>query len=269
MTMDVKKPVENPTLSSLLKEFRTCNDSARPEVLEKIGKEFAEKAHLLAVVDLDEDKIEKKDNNSFVFKEGTTISFVMLKDQNDRDYLAVYTDWNEIGKNEAYRNNQVSTFILSFDDMAAITKGQAGIVINPFSDNFVITAENVVHMKNHKDNITRGYSENVVEEDTPVKIGDPADYPHEMTDSISSYAKTNKNIDAIWLKLMIKDNEHSYLLIVDFKGDRNTVFSSIALAANPYNHKRLPIDMIPFADEFGQRAASGKPFYKRKKGLFW
>ena len=124
-------------------------------------------------------------------------------------------------------------------------------------------------MKKHKDIVTKGYSENVVEKDTAVKIGDPADYPTEMVEAIKAYAKTNKSIISIWLKLMIRETEKSFLLIVDFKGDMNAAFSSIAKVANMHNHSGLPIDMIPFADTFGQSAARGEPFYKRKKGLFW
>ncbi|MBR0385383.1 MAG: enhanced serine sensitivity protein SseB [Erysipelotrichaceae bacterium] len=269
MNIDVNKPVENPRLSELLKEYKNCDDADRRELQEKIAEELAMNAHLLAIVDLDEDKIEKKDGNTAVFKEGSHISFAMLKGANNNDYLPVYTDWNAIGKNEGYRNTRVNTFILSFDDMAAITKGKAGIVINPFSDDFVITPENVIHIKKHKDSITKGYSENVIEKETTVSIGDPADYPTEMVEAIRAYAKTNKNIDAIWLKLMIKEDERSYLLIVDSKGDMNTVFSSIAHAASPHNRSGLPIDMVPFADEFGMKCAKGEPIYKRKKGLFW
>jgi hypothetical protein len=28
------------------------------------------------------------------------------------------------------------------------------------------------------------------------------------------------------------------------------------------------LDMVPYHDDFGQRAATGKPFYRRKMGLF-
>lgn len=269
MSIDVNKPVENPKLSSLLKELRNSEADLQQDLHEKIAEEIAMNAYLLAMVNMDEDKIEKKDDNTVVFKKDAQISFVMLKDQNENDYLAVYTDWDEIGKNEEFKNIKVNTFILSFDDMVAITNGKAGIVINPFSDNYVISNENVVHMKKHKDNLIKGYSENVVEKDTQVKIGDPANYPIEMVEAIKAYSKTNKNVNAIWLKLMIKDYEQSYLLIVDFNGDREKVFSSIASVATPYIQGGLPIDMVSYSDSFGKEAAIGEPFYKRKKGLFW
>ena len=145
---------------------------------------------------------------------------------------------------------------------------KAGTVINPFSDNFVIKPQNVVHIKQHKDYLKKGFTENRVEQETRVQIGEPADYPAEMAEAIRQYAKTNKAINAIWLKLMINKDEKSYLLIVDFTGDRDTVFSAIARAGSPHIHNGIPIDMVPFTDSFGKSAATGTPFYKRRKGLF-
>jgi len=268
MNIDINKPVENPKLSTLLKEFSIADQSKRMELQEKIAEELAMHAYLLAIVHMNENDVEHKEDHTAVFRKNAQISFVMLKDQNQKDYLPVYTDWNAIGKNEAYKDMHINTFILSFDDMASITSGKAGIAINPFSDNFIITPENVVHIKQHRDNILRGYSENTVEKDTKVQIGDPADYPASMVESIKQYAKKDKDVKAIWLKLMIKDNEKSYLLVVDFTGDRHKVFSSIANAASSHNQSGLPIDMVSYADQFGHDAATGQPFYKRKKGLF-
>jgi len=269
MDIDVNKPVENPELSALLKQLKDADEAKRNELREKIAEELAMKSHLLAIVRIDDQNVERKEDGTAVFKKDSKLSFVMLQDQGGRTYLPVYTDWTEIGKNEKFKDQPVNTFILSFDDMAAITAGKAGIAVNPYSDNFVITAENVVHMKQHKDSIVKGYSENVVKETMKVQIGEPADYPHEMVESIRKYAKTNKDIEAIWLKLMVKENEKSYLLIVDFKGDRNSVFSAIANAAIPHIHNGMPVDMVPLTDKFGRDAATGEPFYRRKKGLFW
>ena len=144
---------------------------------------------------------------------------------------------------------------------------EKGIVINPYSDNFVISPQNVIHMKDHKDMVTKGYSEQKVSKDTQVMIGEPAVYPTEMVQSIKEFANKNKAIKAIWLKLMMKDGEQSYLVIVDFKGDQNMVFAGIADAARPYLNG-MYIDMVPYADRFGQKAATGQPFYRRKIGLF-
>lgn len=268
MKPDVNKPVENPKLKSLLNDFNRQAEEMRSSAAEAVAEELAMNAYLLAVIQVDESNVEHNSDGTAVFKKDSAISFEMFSNAEGTHYLPVYTDWNELRKNGKYKDIHVSTLIVSFDDISAITAGKAGAVINPFSDNFVITPQNIVHIRQHKDYLAKGYTENTVEEDTRVQIGEPADYPSEMVEAIRQYARTNKAVNAIWLKLMIRNNEKSYLLIVDYTGNRDAVFSSIAHAGNSHVHNGIPVDMVSYADSFGQNAASGEPFYRRRKGLF-
>ena len=67
-----------------------------------------------------------------------------------------------------------------------------------------------------------------------------------------------------WLKLMISEEERSFLLVIDFTGDRKTVFAGISDAAVPFLPKGYYLDMIPYEDSLGQQAATGEPYYKRQ-----
>lgn len=269
MPVDVNKPVENPVLKALLNEYGNADQTQRNALAEKIAEETALRAHLLAVIHVNENDIEHHGDGTAVFRQNSSISFEMFKAADGTDFLPVYTDWEELRKYEKYKDIHINTLILSFDDIASITAGRAGAVIDPFSHNFVISPADIVHIKQHKDAVTKGYSENTVQKDTTVQIGEPADYPHEMAEAVRQYAKTDRSVKAVWLKLMIKENERSYLLIVDFDGDRDTVFSAIADTAVKHIHNGLPVDMVPYADSFGRKAASGKPIYKKKTGLFF
>ena len=100
-----------------------------------------------------------------------------------------------------------------------------------------------------------------------MQIGDPAEYTVEMAEAIKRYAEKNKGIRAIWLKLMIKEGEKSYLLIVD-ADDAPAFFNGIGEAAKSHIGKGMFLDMVPYNSEFGRKAAAGKPFYKRSKGIF-
>ena len=270
MRPDVNKPVENPKLSSLFLELKSADDSRRPQIREAIAEELALNAYLLAVIHMDENNSVHKDDGTFELKKGATIEFEMLK-AGDTFFMPVFTDWNELLKCEEYQKRykeySLQTLIVSFDDMAAITAGQKGIAVNPFSDNLAIGPQDVMHIKNHKDLVTKGSTEVTMAEDTTVQIGDPANYPTEMVEAIKKYAKKNKAINAIWLKLMTRDGEQSFLAIVDFVGDRKAVFGGIAEAARPF-FNGMYLDMVPYADNFGQQAAKGDPFDKRKKGVF-
>lgn len=90
-----------------------------------------------------------------------------------------------------------------------------------------------------------------------------------MVKALSDYSRKVKEIRSIWLKLMIQDQEQSYLLVVDFTGDRQKIFSGLADVARPYLPSNMYIDMVPYDDDFGRKASqTGKPFYQRKKRLF-
>ena len=128
----------------------------------------------------------------------------------------------------------------------------------------MITPANVLSMKEHKEYLNTGRVQHVVQEDTPVFLGDPADFPTEMAEAAAKYAQGNPDINAFWLKLMTSEKDQSFLLVIDCTGDWNTAVSGIADAAQPFLPKGYYLDMIPYEDSLGQQAATGEPYYKRQ-----
>ena len=96
----------------------------------------------------------------------------------------------------------------------------------------------------------------------PFNWGSRANIP-KTWNAICAHVKKKKNVKAAYLRLMEKDGEQSYLVIVDFTGDRREVFDGIGKAA--WNHLNgMFIDLVPLDTDFGQQAAAGvEPFYKR------
>ncbi len=87
--------------------------------------------------------------------------------------------------------------------------------------------------------------------------------------ALADYSRKVKKIKAIWLKLMILDQKQSYLLVVDFTGDRQKIFAGLADTAGAFLPRNMYIDIVPYADDFGRNAVqNGKPFYQRKHRLF-
>lgn len=274
MEIDVTKPVENPELSAMLKKrSQLSNDDVQGFVncMNEIAREVAVNAHFLVVMNMDENDIEYKEDNQAVFKKDSKIAIGSLSSEDGKHFLPVFTDWNELRKWEIYAEGHVQTMIFSFDDLYTIVtkSGDDGIVINPFSDNVVFSISNLERMKQMKDIEENGYSTQEVKKDTKVLIGEPADYPHELVEAVKNYAKSSKSIKAIWLKLMVKDNEQSYLLIVDYDGDQSEVFKGISNVAVSHLKNGKFVDLVPFNDDFGRNAATGEPFYKKKRFLFW
>ena len=158
--------------------------------------------------------------------------------------------------------------ILPFDQMAFYAEGGKGIVVNPFTDNFIISPENLARMKQRREEAEKGFYAQKITKETTVRIGDPANDPTELKAALSRYAVQTKSIKAMWLKLMEREGELSYLVVVDLEGDMNAAFKGIGDAAAPYLQHGMYVDMVPYDRDFGRRAAAGEPFYRKKKGLF-
>jgi len=265
MGVDVNKPVENPRLKELLKQRSSVSQSEQLPILNAIAEEMAMNASFLAVVDFGDSHVENNPDGTAVFKEDSQISFPMLG-LNDGGYVQpLFTDWEELRKWDPFKAGDVKTFILSFDDVYALMSSRkTGIVLNPFGDAFMIPFETMEHIKHVKDSqhSSAKVEHQVVQKDTKVTIGEPRDYPKQMVEAISAHAKKVPAIKAIWLKLMIKEGEQSFLIIVDATGDARSYFQGIADAAIPYLPQEMYIDMVPANEGFGKGAATGTPFYK-------
>lgn len=269
MAVDVNRPVENPVLKGLLSDLSKASQEKKLDIFNKVAEEVAFNAHFLLVADLGGAPLRHNDDGTAVFSRGAQIKFPMLTAQGGEKFLPLFTDWDELRKWESFSTGDVSTIVVSFDDIYAMASKEKGpVVINPFGDVLTLPFDMLSRIKTLKDIKMTGVSPQIVKEQTPVKLGEPADYPRRMTDSIIAHAKRVKAIEAIWLKLMEKNGELSYLLVVDAKGDARQYFKGIADAAVPFLPSGMFVDMVPYTDRFGKSAATGDPFYRRKKGLF-
>ena len=271
MEVDVNKPLENPVLKELFARVRQARtDEERAEAFNEAAEEIVMNAHFLSAVEFSQSPEDQGDGTA-VCKAETTMSLAGLTTQDGRSFLPVFIDWEELGKWDAVRGETPSTMIFSFDDYAAMVLGSdggSGLVVNPFSDNMVITREMVAQWREHKQIVLTGHAEHTVKKDTQVLLGEPKEYPTVLVEALSDCAKREKSIQRLWLRLMQKDGEFSYLVIVENQGGGKPPYDQLAERARPYLNG-MYVDMVPYGDGFGRDAAEGvEPFYKRQKGLF-
>ncbi|MNP46492.1 hypothetical protein D3C76_1404920 [compost metagenome] len=88
-----------------------------------------------------------------------------------------------------------------------------------------------------------------------------------MIAAVEAYMKTQKGIKQAYLRLMAKDNEPSYLLIVDFEGNKDEILQGIAEAASPYLNG-MPLDIVSM-DGWANEVKELEPFYKKKRFGLW
>jgi hypothetical protein len=111
--------------------------------------------------------------------------------------------------------------------------------------------------------------ENVVEEGTPIRFGEPTFYPEELIQAISECLKGRKNVNAAYFQVMEAKGEVSFLLVVDFQGDKDELLQSIADAADKYLDG-MYLNLMAYDNESGREVArKTKPIYKKKLfGIF-
>jgi len=258
---DILKPVENPRLKEL---FARRNGSKSEADLSNLMEEIAERARFLVVFE-NSSEIQDSGDHTAVLKKDTVVSLPLISDAQGHAYQPVFGDWIEVGKWQGLKQPPKS-LILSFDDLHEMLVKQeniAGIVINPFGESFVMSRAWVAALKIRKDVILKGMAEVTVNKPTQVMLGEPKVYPVEMVRAIREHLGNSSCVKRAWLRLMMKGSEQSFLLVVDFTGDRETVFGGIAQAARPFLNG-MYIDLVPFEDAFGKAAvADVEPFFTR------
>lgn len=266
-TVDVNKPVRNPALTQAIAEMQAQNTVDRQN---RMIDEMMQ-AHFLIPVQMNPAPDPPNAEGKTVLKEDTTIGFSMIEDADGRLFFLAFTDWEELRKWKTQDNQK--TVIFSFDDYAALLSEEhttgAGFVINPFGGNVIIPREMVLALKAEKDRrAAGGVVEQVIEKETTVQLGEPRIYPQAMVEAIKERLKSLKQVETAWLQLMVKEGEQSWLVVLEFSGDRRRVFDEVAQAARPYLDG-MYLDMVPLDTTFGDAVAHTKPFYRRKRFGFF
>lgn len=259
--VDVNRPLENFRLNVLLKEMK---ENRTETGMNMLFEEIVMHAHFLSVIFLSEEP-EPDGSGKAVFPKGAVMRMPMVSVPDGRSFYPVFTDHEQLAKWEQMKAPK--TLILTFDDYAAMVlknEQAAGIVLNPFSDNFVLDRKMIEHLKTGKDLRTKGVSRQKITKDTKVLLGEPKEYPAAMVEAVRSYLAGVPEVKRVWLRLMQRDALQSFLLVVDFEGDRDAVFQGIAGAVRPHLGKKY-LDMVSWQDDFGKKATEKIiPFYQRQ-----
>lgn len=265
--MELNKPIENPRLRDLFEQRKTASDQKTYNaVMNLIAEEIVMNASFLTIVELSE-KVKIDSEGRPTFNKGTTIDFIKLADEEGVTYYPAFMDMQELSKWPGVNAEEISTVVLSFDDLAAMVAspdGADGIVINPCGEELVIEKDLVAHwcsMKSHED---KNFSEITVKKESSVILSDPEEDPTVLKDALRGYAEKHSAIGRMWLRVMDRQEDTSWLLTVDFDGDREEIFRGLAAAANDHLDGMF-LDMVPYSFDFGRDSTENcEPFYIRK-----
>ncbi|MFL0252620.1 enhanced serine sensitivity protein SseB [Clostridium neuense] len=280
-TPKISIPITNPNLQfAMLRFFQAMysknNYAGKTQELHRLEDKMLDEVitakYLIPMHLKEKEKTTPNADGVKTLKSGTIMQFANLVDKNDKSWLPAFTDWVEFQK--VYDKAVWSGNIATYDDLLALSKGMEGIAVNcngtclRINENNKAMIEKYKKEKDNNDEVT-AVKQNVIKKDTKVMLGEPKDYPSGMIEAVKEHMKKNKCIKAAYLRLMLKDDEKSYLIVVDFRGEKNQVFQGIAKAASPYL-KGMYLDMVGANESFGKNAVKDvKPFYKRRiLGIF-
>ena len=247
---NMNKTNENDRLKELLKKIDEDNC---PELENEILEEIIMKANFLSYINSNE--LESTFGN---------INFNVLKTDDNKTYLPAFTDLEELSKWGI--PEKMNTITLNFDDYVEIILDNNidGLVINPFGDYYIIPKEGLKDLKEMKKERLK-VNEIKIESNSKVLISEPKHYPTMMMEAITNCCNDLGNINKAWLLEMMTEKDRSWLLVLDFEGDKNYTFSKISQAARNYLGN-IYLDMLPYEDDFARNSVQNhKAFYTKNK----
>lgn len=203
----------------------------------------------------------------------TAIQLQLISTKDGRPFFPAFTDVAELQKFTGNKPQQ--SLLLRFDNYVSMLQRNdkaAGFVVNPMGMSLTLDRATVESLARKKQEIAQakaareqGFTEEKVEKDTQVMVGDPVNIPQAMLEAVSAAAGQREDIRTLWLRQMVRpDGVQCLIIVVDHTGDQKEVFQAIAQAAGPH-FGPLPVDMIPYGTSFAQAATEGaEPFFRRE-----
>lgn len=263
----INKDVDNSALEEMINQRKELIDADKKDetvpVVERIFTEIMDRAQLVTGINMSQPP-KKLSNGDLTLAQGTNISFSMIATTDGDVYLPMFTKRSEMG--EWGETNAKNTVLMGFDNISMIVKTNpncAGITINPFTQNLVIPRKFVMNMIERRDLMRDGQTNQVIKADTPCELYVPSPYPLDLSNALVEVAKGTGAINSLWLRGVKLDGQDGYLLVVDFNGDRNVVFSRLGQSAREYLGN-LPMHIVASDSGFGANAIKNVvPFYTK------
>ncbi len=265
----IDRELKNPKLRALLATrmdlgTATAQDHKKIQAnLEEIVREVVENASFLVPAEVSCEITKEKDGGLSI-PAGTDISFVVFSDGKN-SFIPVFSEIDEYKRWEAKADN-VHAMTIDFVHLVNLLErsgGTEGLVLNPFSDNMMMSREIIVDWCNHFQLSKNGNVSNAISIDKAKDVYNLAPAPFQLMNTLCEAARNTPAINAMWLRGINLNGEDSYLLIVDFEGNRNTTFAALGEASRKFLGEK-PLHIVPRDDGFGGKATEGaNPIYTK------
>ena len=235
--MEKKEFLDNTRLRELMNLLQKENMN---QIEKKFFEQLLKSQFLLPVIVKAEDKI----------------SLIKITDENEKEYLPVFTDMENF-QLSFDSSSETHTVIFAFEEYYEIVQSDlniSGVVINPYSENLVLTRENLQFIENSRMSIKNGES---------VSIGLPKDYPFLLVEKCKDFFKSDNSVKSAYLLQMVKENQLSLLLVIETVNIER-VFPKLSMYLEKYLDSDKILDMIPLDTDFGKNVTKDyEPFFER------
>ena len=152
MNVEINNPLKNPTLDKYLEARRDLKPGSEDfmQCMNVIAREIALEGKFLAPIKAAPEAVDMKPNGTGRLKEGNSFSFVQLTAPDGTQFFPAFTNWMEVRKGDMFLSEDTMCLTLTFDDYMTIVEDDAGVVVNPFSDNVIFPNEGLKHMAGMK-----------------------------------------------------------------------------------------------------------------------
>lgn len=206
-----------------------------------------------------------------VMQQQSQVQFQLIENGNKEKFFPAFTDVEEMGKWAPSKGKQ--ELVMTFDDYAGVLSDPKsevqGFVVNPFGKSVAFPKPMVMSLKQQKDQMQSrsGLQQQTIANDEKVEIGDPNpdEYPIDIMAAIINYLNERDDVKAAYLRMFRREeeSEESYLVIVDFEGDKmEEIFKGISASASPHLGG-YSLSMMPYSLPFAKKAVQDvEPFFE-------
>ena len=261
----INEKISYPQLKALVGDFKQKYGTNKgPEALNAVANELVFRSRVIVPVQLSEEP--EKDGSVLSAKPGTHISFVLLK-ADDKSYLPVFTENEELDKWSFEGGKPEYTIVLDFNGLASIFEQNSsctGLVINPFTDNLMVQREMLLKWSEEAQIKQHGHARHTITPDTPTEVYQLSPYPMLMSNKLCETAKKLPGVNAMWLRGIKLNGDNGFLLICDLSEDGNKgIFKALGDCATPMLEGKA-LHIVTFDSDFGKKSAENVlPFYTK------
>lgn len=269
-TVKIDRVLYNKTLKNLLDVRMDIGANGNKEkeklqnTLEKVVAEMVENAKFLVPVEIAVEP-EKDKDGGLCIPASTDVTFVIFSLDEKQRFIPIFSDTETYNKWEKAENVHAMTmdFASLVNLLEKSTTGE-GLVLNPFTDNMMVKREMALKWFEQFQIARNGSASHAIPASMAEQVYNLNPYPFQLMNTLCEAARSTPAVKAMWLRGINLNNEESYLLIVDFTGDRQKAISPLGEAARKFLGN-MPLHIVPLDEGFGGKAAKGiNPIYTKE-----